>query len=288
MLINRRRNELRGNAVRPLILFAIGWLWVSAGQAQTLPEDSGNLVHYSYSALLGTGYYTVGDRRVGVLRVPISYQARESDGPHKPGISIQIPITVGLHNFALSDIPELRLDDLVTMTVMPGVEFNFQINDQWAVDPSVNIGYGKDLTNNEASLLWGAGVRSRYAFKTNKPKLTLGSEALYSGYNPDTGSSNSIVRLALGLDARIPTGWSIGNSNLFIGTHAIAYYYPVALRFPKVERERFKTNTEFEIGLALGRYPSFKVLGFEFDRVGLAYRYSAETSAIILNTSFPF
>jgi len=272
----------------PITLFAISWHLISTSQAQTPPEESIDLVHYSYATLLGTGFYKVGDRRVGVLRVPLSYQVRETESSNKPGIRITIPVTVGVHNFELSDIPELRLDDLVTMTVMPGVEFNFQINDRWAVDPSVNIGYGRDLTNGDSSLLWGAGVRSRYAFETTKPALTLGSEALYSGYNPDKGSADSIVRLALGLDARIPTGWSIGNSNLFVGTHAIAYYYPVSLTFRSIDFDRFKTRTEFEFGLALGRYPSFEILGFEFDRVGLAYRYSDEISAIIMTTSFPF
>jgi len=261
---------------------------MSTGQAQSVPEDSGNAVHYSFSALLGTGYYTVGDRQVAVLRAPISYRIRATDGLKKPGIRIKVPVTVGLHNFEIDDIPDLRLDDLVTMTVMPGVEFNYQINDRWAVDPAVHIGYGRDMTNDDSSFLWGANVRSRYEFNLTKPALTLGSEALYAGYNPDTGSSDSIVRLSVGLDARIPTGWSIGNNHMFIGTHAIGFYYPVSLRFPKIDRERYKTNTELEFGLALGRDPPFDILGLEFDRIGLAYRFSDVTSSIILNTSFPF
>ncbi len=273
-----------------LIFFVLltGWFSILTSQAQSLPEDPDNAVHYSYSALLGTGYYTVGDRRVAVLRAPLSYQVRETGGPNEPGIRIKIPITFGLYNFKPTDIPDLRLDDLVTTTIMPGVELNYQINDRWAVDPAVHIGYGRDITNDDSSLLWGSNVRSRYDFKTTKPALTLGSEALYAGYHPDGGSSDSIVRLSLGLDVRIPTGWKIGNNNMFIATHATGFYYPVSLRFPKVDRERFKTTTELEFGLALGRDPPFEVLGLEFDRIGLAYRFSDVTGAIILNTSFPF
>jgi len=144
------------------------------------------------------------------------------------------------------------------------------------------------MTNNDSSLLWGANVRSRYAFDTTKPALTLGSEALYAGYSPDTGPADSIVRLSVGLDARIPTSWSTGDNSMFIGTHAIGFYYPVSLRFPKIDRERYRTTTEIEFGLALGRDPPFEVLGLEFDRIGLAYRFSDVTSSIILNTGFPF
>ena len=271
-----------------IILILVNLLFATS-HAQTEPEDPGNTVHYAYSALLGTGYYTVDDRRVAVLRAPISYEVRETGGPgERPGIRVKIPITAGLYNFKISDIPELDLDDLVTVTVMPGVEFNYQINDRWAVDPAVHIGYGRDLTNNDSSLLWGAGIRSRYAFDTTGIPLTLGSEALYAGYDPDTGPADSIVRLSIGLDARIPTGWSIGSSNMFIGTHTIAFYYPVSLRFPKVERERASTSSEFEVGLALGRDPPFEIMGYKFDRVGLAWRFSDVTSSIILVTSFPF
>lgn len=295
MATNTRRAESLPGDSKPvpnnnllILLLMVSRLSVAPSQAQIAPEDPGNTVHYSYSALLGTGYYTVDDRRVAVLRVPFRYEVREITGRKKPGIHIKIPVTAGLHNFDISDIPELRIDDLVTMTVMPGVEFNYQINDRWAVDPAVHIGYGRNLTNNDSSLLWGADIRSRYAFDTTGIPLTLGSEAVYAGYNPDDGPADSIVRLALGLDARIPTGWSIGDYNMFVGTHTIAFYYPVSLRFPKVERERFKTTTEFEFGLALGRNPPFEVLGFKFDRVGLAYRFSDVTSSIILNTRFPF
>jgi hypothetical protein len=270
------------------LLLITGWLSILTSHAQSLPEDTDNAVHYSYSALLGTGYYTVGDRRVAVLQAPLSYQVRETGGPKEPGIRIKIPVSVGLYNFKIDDIPELSLDDLVTITIMPGVEFNYQINDQWAVDPAVHIGYGRDMTNSDSSLLWGGNIRSRYDFNTTKPGLTLGSEALYAGYNPDGGSSDSIVRLSLGLDVRIPTGWQIGNNNMFIATHATGFYYPVSLRFPKIERERYKTTTELEFGLALGRDPPFEVLGIKFDRVGLAYRFSDVTSSIILVTSFPF
>jgi hypothetical protein len=288
----KNRVRLQGGltpiTLAPIFLSLINLLFATS-HAQTAPENPGNTVHYAYSALLGTGYYTVNDRQVAVLRAPFSYKIRETGGPgEQSGIRIKIPVTAGLHNFKISDIPELDLDDLVTMTIMPGIEFNYQLSDRWAIDPAVHIGYGSDLTNNDSSLLWGAGIRSRYAFDTTRIPLTLGSEALYAGYNPNEGPADSIVRLSVGLDARIPTGWSVGNSNMFIGTHTTLFYYPVSLRFPKVERERASTSSEFEVGLALGRDPPFKIMGYKFDRIGLAWRFSDVTSSIILNTSFPF
>ena len=256
--------------------------------AQTDPEEPDNLVHFSYSALLGTGFYRVGDRKVGVLRVPISYQVRETQGRSKPGIRIKIPVTLGAQSFDIEDVPDLRIDDLVTATVMPGVELNFALTERWEVDPSVYIGYGRDISNDESSLIWGAEVTSRWDFYAGQPGMTLGSSALWSGYNPDDGSSDSIVRLAVGLDVRTEIPLTFNRQNLFIGTHAIAYYYPVTFTIQSFEPDRVKTSSELEFGLAIGADPLWTIFGFDINRLGLAYRFSEDTRAVILTTRFPF
>lgn len=281
------------NAFCPRLLRLGVWLlcWTSANAlAQAVPASfQENKIHFSYSTLLGTGYYTVGDQSVAVLRVPFSYRVREPGGPGgAPGIRIKVPVTGGFHSFDIDEIPDFDPDSLLTWTVMPGVELNYQLSDRFEVDPGVYIGHGRDTRNNEGSFLWAADVRSRYDLETVKPAMTLGTEALYSGYDPDNGSADSIVRLALGLDMRFPTSTMLLDGNLFVGAHVIGYYYPVSLSFKSFESETLKTSGEMEFGLSFGRYPDFDVFGYKFDRVGIAYRFSDDTSAILLITRFPF
>ena len=95
-------------------------------------------------------------------------------------------------------------------------------------------------------------------------------------------------QLALGLDVRIGTPLTFNRQNLYVGTHAIGYWYPVSFTVESFEPERVKTSAELEFGLAIGGDPLWTVFGFDINRLGLAYRFSDETRAVILNTRFPF
>jgi len=250
-------------------------------------EDAGELVHYSYGALFGTGWYRLDDRSVAIIRVPIGFQLREATR-EQFGIRLEIPTAIGLQNYNFDGIPELDVDSLTTISVLPGVKFNFKFSDSWELDPSVNLGYGRDLSNGEGSIIYGGGVTSRYKFDLLQPQLTLGSNVLASGYTPETGSSRFITRFGLGLDAKIPTGLTMGRRNLFIGTYAIAYYYLNEVEFRTIGDGDITVRGELEFGLALGGDPAFKVLGIEFDRVGLGYRFARDVDAILLVAGFPF
>ena len=261
----------------------------SLGHAQntTAADDQNSAVHYSYSTLLGTGYYTAGDQSVAVIRLPLGYTVREPAGPgKKPGIKVKIPVTGGFHNF--DEIPELEKESLLTWTIMPGVEANYQLSAQWEVDAAAYVGHGRNSTNDRASFLWASQVRSRYDFNSVPTGMTFGSEILYSGYAPDNASGDSIVRLAAGLDFRFPTNTVLLGGNVFIAPHLIGYYYPDTLSFKSFDRQSIETSGEIEFGLSVGRNPRYRLMGYEFDRVGIAYRFSDDTKAILLITQFPF
>ena len=275
---------------RLALLAGLGMLSVAApasAQGVFPPDEGGDLVHYSYGTLFGTGYYQLDDRSVALIRVPIGFQLRERT-PEKFGIRLEVLTAFSLHNFDFKSIPELDLNNLATISVLPGIQFNFLIKERWEVDPSVYLGYGRDISNGISSLIYGGGVTSRYRFNLTKPVLTLGSNLLGSGYTPEDGEARFITRFGIGLDAKIPTRWKIGDRNLFIGTFGIGYVYLNEMEVQSVGSEPITWRNELEIGLALGGDPAFKLFWFEFDRVGLAYRFSDEVDAILLVTRFPF
>jgi hypothetical protein len=285
-IIGRARATFRLAIVIGLVVLPISGPCIA--QQTIAAEDAGDLVHYSYSALFGTGWYQLEDRSVAIIRIPIGFQLREAT-PDKFGIRLEVPTTVGLQNFDFDSVPELDLDSLATLTILPGVKFNFKLSDNWELDPSVYLGYGRDLSNDEGAVVYGGGVTSRYALDVLNPRLTLGSNVLASGYNPKSGSARFITRFGLGLDAKFPTSLTVGDGRrLFIGTYAIAYYYLNELEFRTIGDQDITVRGELEFGLALGGDPAFKILGFEFDRLGVAYRSSGDVDAILLVTRFPF
>jgi hypothetical protein len=264
-------------------------LTTQPGLAQTVyqVEDAGDLVHYAYGNLLGTGYYELDDRSVAILRFPIGFKVRE---PVKDrfGVRLELPVAIGLQNYAFDGVPELDVDNLATVSVLPGVTFSFLVKERWTLDPAVYIGYGRDITNEVSSFIYGGGLSSKYKFDLARTRLTLGTNLLGSGYTPQDGTGRFITRFGLGLDALFPTGMTMGDRNLLIGTFGIAYVYLNELEFRSITDTPITVRDEYEIGVAIAGDPAFKFLGLTFERAGLSYRFSDNTNALILVGSFPF
>lgn len=276
--------------LRFALLIGLGLLLaIRPGAAQTLfqAKQAGELAHYAYGNLFGTGFYQLDDRSVAIIRVPIGFQLREPTR-EKFGMRLEIPTAIGLYNFEFDGVPELDLNSLATISVLPGIVFNFLVRERWELDPAVYLGYGRDLSNKIDSVIYGGGLTSRYKFNVREPQLTFGSDLIFNGYNPENGSSRLINRLGLGLDAKVPIRLTIGDNRIFVGTYAIVYHYLNELDFRTIDDQEIELRNEFEIGIALGKDPAFKMLGFSFDRIGVAYRFSDETDAVLLVTGFPF
>ncbi len=261
----------------------------AAAQSVRNVDDIDQLIHYAYGVFLGTGFYTLDDRSVFIIRIPAGVQLRDPE-PERPGIRLLLPLSIGLHDFDFDfdDIVELDKDDLATISFVPGVELEYIINSQWRLKPFVNLGFGRDISNGESAYIYGGGLKSVYEFDTTKPDLTLGNEFLITGYAPKDGPSHFLSRLSVGLDSRFPTGRQFSGHDTFISTHVIAFFYTNDLEFERFRDEPIELRAELEIGLSFGRYKPFEILGFEFDRLGLAYRFSENTDAVLLVTGFSF
>jgi hypothetical protein len=256
---------------------------------QVAAEDAGTLVHYAYAPLLGTGLYRIGDQSAFVFSIPIGYQRREP-AAEKPGIYLHLPVSIGLYDFDFEGIIETRTEDIATVSFVPGVEMQYLVRENWLLKPFANLGWGTDLANDDSAWIYAFGLRSLTDFHLEQVTLSLGAEYLWSGYDPKEGSSDHINRFGLGLNARFPLHWRIGDGDASLMAHAIVYYYANELQFPSTrgQGDTFDVRREYELGMALGRDPGIAILGIEFDRVGIGYRFGDKLSAIVLVGSFPF
>lgn len=256
-------------------------------QTTITANEAENLVNYAYGTLFGTGFYELDGRSVAILQFPVGFDLREAE-KKRFGMRFELPIAIGLQNYDFTSIPEFDLDNLATLSVMPGIKFSFLLKERWTLDPSVYLGYGRDITNNIGSILYGAGLSSRYKFNLAKPRLTFGTNVIANGYTPEQGPSRFITRFGAGLDALFPTGMTLGDRDLLIGTFGIAYLFLNELEVRSPTQGTIKIRNEYEIGIAVAGEPAFKFLGFKFERMGLSYRFSEHTDAILLNGRFPF
>ncbi len=276
------------------------WLWLmlaillalvdtvrAAAPTVLTEEETGPLVHYAYSSLLGTGVYQLADRTVYVFRAPFSWQVRSTD-TKEPGLRFMLPLTVGLHDFDFRDLDKILDARIGTITAVPGIEMEFRPRPQWSVRPAIYAGIGFDITNNETSFVHAAALRSVYELDTQNPRISIGAEGLLSGYAPETGQSKFLTRFGLGLDTIFPTDWQLGKGRVFINPQLIGYAYLKEMSFETIGQNDIGVRGEFQIGLAIGRNPAIEIFGFPVERAGIAYRRGPHLKAIVFIYDFPF
>lgn len=253
--------------------------------------DDQNLVNWYYAHEFGTGAYKVGDTTVQIFRVPLSLTFREMT-EERWGVKFILPFTFGYHNFKyeIEDIiDKVFEEDFATVTITPGMELEIPFYYQSTLFPYLYAGYGNETDNGTNAWIYGSGVRLLKDYPWRASKIVLGSAFTYSGYKSSDGQQRATTSLRLGVNMITPLKLKLLNKTPAVGTHFIMFFYFDELDFEsEEERQPIQLSNEYEIALTLGTKRPMSFLGMEFDRFGLAYRWSDDLQAIRLIASFPF
>jgi hypothetical protein len=262
---------------------------VSGSLMANSPNDGESVVNYSYAVVFGTGAYQVNDQKAFIFRVPFTHRVREAS-PERHGIQLLLPTLAGFYDYDYDRIARANTPgDAATLSFVPGMEFEYLINERWRLKPYGQIGMGRDLKNNENALIYVGGVNSRYSIPSpGKTEFALGNMLAITGFDPDDGNSQSMGILGAGIDMVYPWGVHVLGKATGLATHLIYYLY---LDNPGFEQGDNRTETvrgEFEWGLALDFRKPRKLVGMELERIGLGFRYGDNIKGIRLVTRFPF
>jgi hypothetical protein len=278
-----------------VLLLALAGTCASASGAPTSrqaqsPEE---LINWYYAGVFGTGIYTAGDRTVGVVQIPFAYTWQPASAEHW-GVKFTLPVSFGFYGFELSDIAEGQLPKSVsTASILPGVELEMQVLENWRLQPFVAFGKGWELDNGQSALLYHAGVKSQLTFPLGRGRFMLGNTVSYAGYSTEATGNQPMSRIITGLNFSFPTNGTVADRPVDFGIHLIHYLYATQLRFPLVSDVDNKTRNEFEVAFSLTtqRPFAFGAFGqslFDLDRVGLAFRVGADVVGIRLFFSLPY
>ena len=249
-------------------------------------EDQRGL-NIAYAAVIGSGVYFLDGSTVAVLRVPFRKTLKAPE-VGRWGTRLTLPVTLGYHQFD-SDFYPSNNDSVASMSFVPGFEFNYLVNPNWAIKPFVSAGAGVNFDDGSTDLIWATGIRTRADVRFGTPGITLGAELLYAAHNgPDENTSDNFSRLAVGIDFQFPLSMTIGTRRTSLTTHLIGYDYIKELEFQPEVGDPFKVGSAVEVGVAIGLDPPLSVFGFTLDRIGLGYRYGNDQKAIVLVRKFPF
>jgi hypothetical protein len=246
-------------------------------------------VNFAYAPYLGTGVYQVADRRVYVMRVPISFWIRRPEDD-RWGYRFLLPVTIGLHDFHPLDFlgeefPSLQLS---TLTILPGLEWRKKLYDRWVVRPFGHVGFGKDTKGGEITWVYDIGLKSRVIFPWKKWEFSIGNQLLAAGAKPTGGEKSSFFMLFdIGFDAR----------HLFRTTEKRTHYWSVftvyhfyfdPVEFENAFEETARVTNTVEFGVSYGVDPRKKFLGFRLPGIGVSYEVGPQFWAVRLNMGFKF
>lgn len=257
-------------------------------RAQT--ESSTNLLNWYYAHEFGTGAYRVGDTTAEIFHIPISYTLRPMSRA-RWGVKLVMPLTFGYYDlkYEIKDIVDKVFhEQFAAFTVTPGLELDIPFYYGSTLYPYLYAGYGRESNGGTDAFIYGSGVRLLNDYQWQSSKVVLGSALTFSGYQSSDNQNRATSSLRVGINLITPLEFQVFKKNSAFGVHVILFFYFDELDFESEERQPLTVTNEYEVAMTLGTQKPLSFLGIEFDRFGLAYRWSEELRAIRLITSFPF
>ncbi len=250
-------------------------------------ESTAGLTNFAFASYLGTGLYTSAGQRVFVIQLPLDYTIIQKTDT-RPGWLLKLPITFGLLNFKGLDLGNLpNINNVATLTFLPGIEYQYPITPKWTLIPFADYGFARDLNNKTNILVMGTGVKNYIKFNHRGNTLTLGNELLFA--RERTGNSNLDASYSLfetGLDYRVKTRFIFGGKALMLGFYYINYYYPTDLIFLKQTENPIRIGRENEVGFTFSNLPGSFL--FEKPQFGFGVRIGNGIMVYRLVFGMPF
>ena len=263
--------------------------------AESRAQDStASSVPWAYGAYFGTGWYQIeGDRDIYVIRYTPRWEIREADfgedGTRTIGIELRFPITFGLDNFSYDDlIGSADPDNLNSLSFTPGIDITIPVTAKWLLRPYAAVGWGGAFDSSESVLTYWAGIKSRYSFQHGKLDWALLNSVTYVGHTPSVGPSDDFWPLMVGLEFDYPLGQrKLGGEQVFLSWHGRYTTFEDDLSDVLDDGSVAPISDQWEFGMSFRKAEGrIKILFLNFDRLGLAYRFS--TSGDFKGISFVF
>jgi len=252
-------------------------------------EDPIETVKVAYANILGSGLYSIGDRKAFVLNMPFEFGLYEPENADW-SLNMLLPVTIGVLDTGSDDILDLLdKDQLQTLGVTPGVKMYIPFQDHWVIKPFIQAGYIYDIDDIHDAWIVMGGVGGLGQYQLGNYTVGLGANISALEQKPVHIGENSGIGIAeLGLDVRHPLNMLFQDKPLEISIYTIASRYYNRLDLLEIKDDEFRIEQTYTIGMTLGTTTPFRLLGINFQRVGMGYKFGDGLKSITFNLGFPF
>jgi len=273
--------------VKHYIRYLLVLLFMVLGGQSLSAAERQNLFDWYYSAVFGTGSYSIGNRDVFVITIPYENQLRPAT-EEKYEILWQVPVTLGFYDYEWQDVGDLEIPtDVATLTILPGIQYIIPLSDSWTIKPFANLGYGKEFDGGEEAWIYSAGIRTLYKIRQDKWRISFGSALYYAGNTQKDKTDLGFAAFEAAIDINHATAWKLNEQQVYLGGYAAMYIFS-NLEFIQSEDTSIEISDQYELGLTLSAANELKIMGLEMERIGLGYLFAKDFHAVRLVFSFPY
>ncbi len=231
-------------------------------------ESLVGLTSFSFANYLGSGFYTTSGQNVFVIQIPLQHIIKEKTDT-QAGWVLNLPLTIGFINFDNLNTDNLPdLNDVATLTFLPGIEYQYPMTKDWTITPYADYGFARDFNYTSNVLITAFGIKSYANFYLTDAMFSLGNRFLYvRERSKDASNTSDYSLIETGLNYRVTTDYGPLYRNLYY----INFYYPNNLVFFESTENPVRVGMEHEVGITFSNLPDF--LFFEKPQVGFGVRY---------------
>jgi len=260
--------------------------------APTITRDTSEveLTNFAFANYLGSGLYSSGDSKLFILRMRLRSQLIKGS-TEKAGLVLRYPVALGVGLLGDATIPEIGdlidLNNFVTLSVVPGLEYIVPVNETWKLAPFVDLGLARDFTNDITIAVGGIGAKSYVNLELESSRLLIANRLLYAQQkNLDSEVTSHFASFETALDYKVPTRLTLAGSPLDFSLYFINYYYLEDLALGDSVDNRISLENKNEAGFtfALPKHawlPENSRLGF-----GVQVTRDANFYRIVFGTPF--
>lgn len=242
-------------------------------------------INYAYATWVGTGYYSLGDRRALILRGRWATPLLESLNRHKWELDLLLQGTIGFYD-TFADFNEVA-----AITVVPGLMLKYQIRENWWLKPFGQIGIGKDFAGGDTALIGAAGIKSLAAFpRANGAVWELGNSLMFAdnSKSDENLSDDGFSMFEIGINRRTPLAYRVLEQATRLNIFFIYTEFINDVEFFQVDYTDKRLKRIFKFGVAFTAEEKFSILGFKIGGGGMHVSLGDNYLGIGLNTGFPF
>ncbi|WP_156817231.1 hypothetical protein [Rubritalea marina] len=265
-------------------------VFVTSVRGQGVIRDERADPNYMYAAVLGSGFYTVGDASLTMLRVPFKLTLREANDEDAK-LNLLLPVVIGYVSLDPTDVIDRWVPtNLGTLSFFPGVEWEHQVREDLVVKPFAQIGGGYDFESSIWSGLVAVGSRFLWTKQlTNEWQWQVGSSLQWaSGWQESGLSYSSFGLLELGTDIQRELPWRLREKQLLGSLYGRVRYFANNWNIARSPDDPIDVDLLYELGMSLGVDKGYELYGIEMNRVSIGFVWGGDARAVSVGTSFPF